>query len=155
MSTGVIAWCVGAALAVGVGMLALSAIGVGLTDRALPPLAAGAMESSAAGTTPVASARATRPPLNGATAKAVPSVTEQILSIDGGSVAARCTDDRVYLASWSPAQGFRVDEVRRGPATTATVKFVSTRREYTMRVRCVAGVPQGSVEGEEHAGEDR
>ncbi|MFH8344691.1 hypothetical protein [Streptomyces sp. NPDC018045] len=42
----------------------------------------------------------------------------------GGSATAECrTDGRVYLTVWSPATGYRADDVRRGPAATAAIEF--------------------------------
>jgi hypothetical protein len=59
-------------------------------------------------------------------------------------VTAQCIGYLAYLVSWSPAPGYRVDDVRRGPAVEALVTFVmfSTRQETTVAVRCVSGVPR-------------
>ena len=48
----------------------------------------------------------------------------------------------MYLRSWSPAAGFAVDEVQRGPAATAEIKFRSTggqEDEVGMHLRLPVG----------------
>jgi hypothetical protein len=59
----------------------------------------------------------------------------------GGSIVARCSAGDVTLLSWSPAQGYRTDDVEPGPATAATVKFKADRTEVWVTVTCVAGEP--------------
>ncbi|WP_203992387.1 septum formation initiator [Micromonospora lutea] len=59
----------------------------------------------------------------------------------GGSAVAECRPGGVYLVSWSPRQGYRVDDVDRGPDDDADVTFVGPSGEYELSVRCVGGVP--------------
>jgi hypothetical protein len=68
-----------------------------------------------------------------------------VLSSQGGTVVAECQSPGVYLVSWSPAQGYEVDHVTRGPAATAQVTFDSTANSVTMAVTCPAGVPTAST----------
>lgn len=142
--TAVIAWCAGAATAVAVGLFALSSIDFGLSDRS----AAQPLGESAPSQTPEATdspePSVTPVPLASVSSTAAAGVERTIVSI-AGTVVARCTQAGAYLVSWSPAQGFRSDDVRRGPAATAHVTFQSRTREYYVGVHCVAGVPQGSV----------
>jgi lipoprotein-anchoring transpeptidase ErfK/SrfK len=74
-----------------------------------------------------------------ATATATPSST--LLTSQGGTVVADCQAGGAYLLSWSPAPGYEVDTVRRGPALTARVIFTSTANSVTMVVSCSTGVP--------------
>jgi hypothetical protein len=60
----------------------------------------------------------------------------------GGTVEVQCTAASAYLRSWSPDQGYQVDDVHRGPARVVSVKFSAPGQESTLRVRCVQGVPQ-------------
>ena len=60
----------------------------------------------------------------------------------------RITSSTAYLISWSPLQGYAVDDVIRGPAVTARVTFSPTAvsptaSDVTMLVSCSAGVPVG------------
>jgi hypothetical protein len=59
-------------------------------------------------------------------------------------VTAECVGQLAYLVSWSPAPGYRVDDVRRGPATVARVQFAmfGSRREAVVGVECSTGMPQ-------------
>jgi hypothetical protein len=157
----VLAWIVGAVAAVGVGILALSLIGDGLTARTVQPLtpdvvareaaAASAEPSSAptgAGARPTPSKTAPPPPAKTSTG------TEKLLSSPGGTAIARCSDGQVYLVSWSPEQGFRADDVDRGPGAQASLKFESSNAKVFLTVRCVGGEPQATVtqRGDDHGG---
>jgi hypothetical protein len=71
-------------------------------------------------------------------------------TFDVGSVTARCDEDVAYLVSWSPAQGYRADDVHRGPAIVVRVEFESFTAEATVWVRCVAGIPRASINRESH-----
>jgi hypothetical protein len=67
---------------------------------------------------------------------------------------AACTSGSVTLRSWSPAVGYRVDEVQRGPAAEAEIKFASSSNEVTLQVRCVSGVPSGISQVDNSSGDD-
>ncbi|BCJ58290.1 septum formation initiator [Micromonospora endophytica] len=62
-------------------------------------------------------------------------------SSPGGSAVAECVPGGVYLSFWSPQQGYRVDDVDRGPDDDAEVTFVGPSGKHELSVRCVGGVP--------------
>jgi serine/threonine-protein kinase len=64
-----------------------------------------------------------------------------VLTSKGGEVVATCQPAGAYLLSWSPSQGYEVDNVSRGPAASARVSFESMTTGVTMVVTCSAGVP--------------
>jgi hypothetical protein len=157
------AWTLGAGVAVGVGVLALSLIDSGLASGAaqtqpLPPDAP--VSSSAASPAPSPSEPSpsepsvSRSPAGPAAparspSPAAPSAGSATagpphqLASSGGTVIARCTGTTAYLVSWSPAQGYQVDDVRRGPAQTVYATFVNVnRQQVVLAVRCVAGIPE-------------
>lgn len=72
-----------------------------------------------------------------------------VLTSHGGDVVASCQAGGAYLESWSPAQGFVVGDVHRGPAQTARVTFDpaagSTGAAVIMLVSCSAGIPSATV----------
>jgi hypothetical protein len=137
-------------------MLALSVIS-GLGGDVQPPAprpalgaltdTAGLADASAAASRPspgaTASPSASRTPAASASAdpSASPGPPRQF-SIAAGVLTARCTGSQAYLVSWSPAPGYRVDEVRRGPASVAVVSFMSGTQRLVFGVRCVSGVPR-------------
>jgi hypothetical protein len=160
ISTGLVAWTAGAAASVAVSMLALNVIG-GAGGDAQPPTPQPAMETgqvdatsaaapllSTAGGTPLPTpAPASAYP--GGVAASGPSAgrsatagLQRQLSTLAGVVTAQCTGQLAYLVSWSPAPGYRVDTVTRGPASVVQVWFASPSRRQAMAVRCVAGVPR-------------
>lgn len=65
----------------------------------------------------------------------------QVLTSAGGSVLARCVDGQVSLDWWTPQQGYRTDDVDRGPGHEARVKFESAAREVELRISCRGGAP--------------
>ncbi|OLB76379.1 MAG: hypothetical protein AUI14_18975 [Actinobacteria bacterium 13_2_20CM_2_71_6] len=152
------AWTLGAGVAVGVGVLALSLIDNGLASGAGQPMSPDAaaplprIEASATATTSVpadpapadpapASSSASHQASAAASMSASAGPPRQLQS-NGGTVIARCMSSQAYLVSWSPAQGYQVDDVRRGPARTAYATFVAGKQRVILAVRCVAGVPQ-------------
>ena len=134
-------------MAVSVGLTALSSIGAGLSDQALQPLTptrpgqpTGAPPSSTEG----GGAGASSPP-------AAP--TDQTLSTSGGTVIATCRPEGAYLVGWSPAPGYRAEDVVRGPREVAKLKFTGNGREIEVSVRCVGGVLVPKIENEDDRGE--
>ncbi|TVZ00567.1 hypothetical protein EAS64_34840 [Trebonia kvetii] len=115
------------------------------SDSAVPSSAApsSAVPSSAAQPSD-APASATDSPTAGGTQ---PGGT--VLTSRGGDVVASCQTGGAYLDSWSPAQGFVVGDVYRGPAQTAKVTFDpaagSGASGVTMLVSCSAGIPSATT----------
>ena len=73
-----------------------------------------------------------------------------VLSSPGGSVVARCADGSagasVYLLSWSPAQGYAVNQVARGPGQEAEISFESDSGSVDVHVSCLAAGPVEQVQ---------
>ncbi|MDT4988270.1 MAG: hypothetical protein QOI74_2364 [Micromonosporaceae bacterium] len=155
----VAAWTVGAVAAAGVGLLALSLIGNGVSTKTGQPLTPDAVSRavSAAPATPSAGAAAgvpstaasspedppsTTPP---ATDSAASRPTDRLFTTSGGTAIVRCTGSRAYLVSWSPSPGYRFDNVERGPGDRVRVRFRSDENKFDLRATCVGGVPQSRV----------
>jgi len=115
----------------------------------------GAGGSPGTAATPSGSPRPSKSPSSSATGgssggSGTPGQT-RVLTSRGGSVVASCQSGQVYLRSWSPAPGYTVDEVERGPADGAEIKFQSTGGpddEVKMHLTCRSGVPTSTVEGD-------
>jgi hypothetical protein len=158
------AWLLGAIAAVVIGMQAVALLGDGLGAQDVRPLAGNAgppvgrpptdgstadvalgPSGSESASTPAPSQPSVR--LSSVSASPAPAPSaERIFSSPGGIVVVRCRDSRAYLVSWSPERGYRADDIRRGPAEVVSVKFVATRTEVELSVRCVGGVPSARVE---------
>jgi len=78
----------------------------------------------------------------------------RVLSTEGGTVLARCSEDKVTLVSWTPAQGFHADDVARGPALVASVKFKASRTEIRVAVSCVGSEPKATVTRDDRGHDD-
>jgi hypothetical protein len=77
-----------------------------------------------------------------------------VLTSQGGSVVAQCLPAGAYLLSWSPTQGYEADQVLRGPAPAAQVKFQSDTNTVTMAVSCSTGVPTATTTVTSGGGDD-
>jgi hypothetical protein len=152
---GVSAWLVGAGAATGVSLLAVSALGQGMTPAAGQQLSVAAVNRALASeggeqlATPPRSAPPSAPFIGRASSPVIhrapspsPAVTGgTVLTSQGGTVIATCAGARAYLMSWSPGQGFEPANVIRGPAVSARVTFTSAQLRVIMVVSCASGVP--------------
>jgi len=151
-------------VAVATGLGAVSIVRSAVTGTTAAPLSADqvAAELKAYATEPTPGADGTgrpssrpetSPPPDPGTASPSPTrssaVTVRTLASRGGTVVASCQAGLAYLRSWSPAEGFVVDEVRRGPAAETEVRFTSAGEggtEVKLRVECSSGTPVAQVE---------
>jgi hypothetical protein len=80
----------------------------------------------------------------------------RVLTSSGGSVVARCSSPSssasVYLVSWSPAQGYQVDDVRRGPAQEASIDLEGNGDSVSVTYSCSATGPVQQIEHDDGSG---
>jgi hypothetical protein len=69
----------------------------------------------------------------------------EVLATAGGTIVAECTGGQVTLRSWSPAQGYEVHDVDRGPATQTRVRFRGDSGEVRVEITCVGGAPKAAT----------
>ncbi|MGI5148657.1 septum formation initiator [Plantactinospora sp. CA-294935] len=149
-------WLLAALVATGTGLAAVQVIGAGLTGpagevrspdevaRALaatpPPSAPGAVPPG--GPTPSGGTASVAPTPSAAPGSpAGADDARRLVSTPGGTVVAECDGRRVWLTAWTPAQGYRVGEVERGPDDDAEVTFHGSGGRIEVEVECVAGRP--------------
>ena len=113
------------------------------------PSSSGLAGGASTPTQPAGSSQQPVPSTSGPNPSATPSSapTTALLSSPGGSVVARCTGRTVYLVSWTPAQGFHVKGVQRGPAEEAEIEFESDHQSSSVTVHCQNGVPVQELSG--------
>jgi hypothetical protein len=169
---GVGAWLLGAIVATGGCLLAVSALGQGFAGPSAQQLTASAVQHALAteaadrgqsGATslvtppraptsarPSAPRRRPRPPLHATHHEPAPPPpssqppASKVLGSPGGQVVASCPPGGAYLVSYSPQQGYDVSNVVRGPAAAAKVSFQSWSNSVIMTVTCHAGVPSAT-----------
>ncbi|MEV4376428.1 hypothetical protein [Streptosporangium sp. NPDC049644] len=147
-------WLVTGLLATGAGVAVIDHISEPLTTAGLRPLSAAEVDEAlvlasslpgAPSTAPTAVGGAGNTPSPAPTASATPAADtgkSRVIATAGGRVIARCENGLVTLRSWSPAQGFQVDDVERGPDARARVEFESEETEVKVEVHCSAdGLP--------------
>lgn len=155
---------VGAVAAVSVGLIGLTAIGAGLADGPVHPLARNApWPADPSGVTPTGTAPAslsttpsmatTGPEPPGGTRRSEPASPPPVagtaaghtVATRGGTVIARCNPNDAYIIAWSPAPGYRSDDVVRGPAPWPSVTFVAPGDSVKIVVHCVNGLVQPDI----------
>ena len=141
-----LAWSVGAAAVVALGVVGISLIGATMSDRAAP--SRGPTSGKPAGPDRQASGAISSPTTLGPHS---PTAAKRLIISPGGTVRARCSGEAASLASVSPAPGYRAIAVNGGPAPEATVTFQSGQDRVEVVVRCLSGVPRVTLHG---AGED-
>ena len=157
-------WLLSVVAAATVGLMAVSLLSAGITSTSATPLSHGAAAAA------LASATATSMPSRSASTPSSPSITPRpspssspvpksgpttasstpdatrSLSSPGGTIIAQCLGAQVYLVSWSPAQGWQIDDAVRGPARSTMVNFErdddsESDREVTVAISCRSGQP--------------
>lgn len=138
----VVGWLAAAGVAVAVGLVAVSALGRGILAPG-PPMADPAdVEAELARPTSSAQADHTPDDPSGTTPQ-----QRHVERTRGGTVVTACErNGQASLLSWSPAQGFRADDVDDGPADEAELTFESDSTDVDVSVECVGGRPRTSVE---------
>ncbi|MET9067970.1 hypothetical protein [Streptosporangium sandarakinum] len=134
---GVGGWLAAAVLTTIAVVWAVSLIGTDITGPAARPMTLGEVER--------ALATASAVPSVGPPASAGPGSQALGFSYAEGSVTAACDAGRALLLSWTPAPGYGVDDVERGPARTASVVFESDDRKTTVSLTCRSGTPVATV----------
>lgn len=143
-----VGWLLAAGATAAVGAVALDVVGAGILGPQNQPLSpddvarALAAVPSSATTIPT-----TAPPTPASTAPAPRGLT-----VPGGTLVAECAGGQVTLKSWSPDQDFRTDDVSRGPAASASIKFKSGKTENVVVVTCRDGEPHADTVADDHHG---
>jgi len=137
-------WLVAAAVAIAVGASAVRFIGSGITggdaDVLTPQQVAEQLGIGAASPSPALAPAP--PPSPGMPGASNQSISERRpFSGPGGTVVAVCVDAQAFLVSWSPAQGYSVERIERGPYEHADARFEGSAGRSEVRVRCVDGEP--------------
>ncbi|MEO3748285.1 septum formation initiator [Plantactinospora sp. B5E13] len=160
-------WLLAALAATGTGLAAVRVIGADLTGpagevrtpeevaRALAEVPTGPTPTNAmpGSHTPVPSGPAVPgSPTPGTPATTPPVAGARLLATPGGTIVARCDGGQVWLVSWTPAQGFRAEDVDRGPDDDAEVTFRGTSRRLDVEVECRNGEPVPSWQ--DHSDDD-
>jgi hypothetical protein len=145
----VLAWCVGAAAAVTLGLVGVSLIGA-TTDRATPSKAPTTgqpvrpdQRADEAISSPTALASPTSPTSDQPSTQT--SEQDRRISSPGGAVLARCGTAGASVVSVSPAPGYRAIGAGGGPAPQVIVSFQSGQDLVRVVVRCPSGMPSATI----------
>jgi hypothetical protein len=151
-------WLSAAALAIAMGLAAISVLGAGLTSSDNRPRTESevadllAAVSPAASTEPSASTgtpASTGPSASTGIGSRGPAGAVKTFPTPGGTIIARCAGGLVQVVSMSPAQGYAVhDGVSREAHAAAEAEFRGVADDHDRvkaRLRCAADVPSMSL----------
>lgn len=135
-------WLAAACVALVVGLVAVSALGRGILAPGPPMIEPGEVEAELAHPPPPAD-----PGLGpGGRGNGEPRA-RHVERTPGGTVVTGCDGaGQVSLLSWSPAQGFEVDDVQNEPDEDVQITFASEERDVDVTVVCRNGQPRASVQ---------
>jgi hypothetical protein len=148
LAASTIAWTIGAASSVGIGLIALTMIGTSFGSGPLQPLSPNAVDPPAAtgAPDPSASGAGDGPSVSGS----APSVTIHTVSTTGGNAFVQCVQSGgAYLYGWAPAPGYRVDDMRRGPGSVVTITFKSDQHEVSVIAHCTGDTVEPTVRNDD------
>jgi hypothetical protein len=147
----VVAWLVPAVATAAVGMAALNIVGAGILGPTNQPLSQQDVARQLASATARPSTSA------GPSSSSVPAAPPgagpiRPLDTPGGTILAYCEGDLAVLHSWTTVPGYRdtEDDVKRGPAAVASIRFIKGKSEVDVTVTCHAGVPHAATSNESH-----
>jgi hypothetical protein len=141
-------WLLAAVLATAVGIAAVGVIGRGLTEPAGEQMTGPEIERELA-----KADRRSPGPSESPTPAPSASGVRKLFTTPAGTVLARCVGNTAELLSWSPANGYRLDEVDRRRGAEAEVTFVrgddddedegdDDADRVKVKVTCVDAVPR-------------
>jgi hypothetical protein len=150
-------WLGAAALALLVGLGAISVIGSGLASSGGESLSeaevrsrlASSGDESPGGIEPPPGTSV--PPASTGIGPAAPVEPAKTFATRAGTVTARCAGSQVEIVSMSPAQGYAVHERESGRRAEAEGEFRGTGDDHDrveVRVRCGAGEPVSEIRSE-------
>jgi hypothetical protein len=145
-----VGWLLAAGATAAVGTVALDVVGAGILGPQNQPLSQDDVAralAAAPATTPDSSA-----PSVATTTASSSAPAPRGLTAPGGTIVAQCAGGLVTLVSWSPDPGYRTDDVSRGPAATASVKFKNGGTENVVVVTCHDGEPRADTVADDHHG---
>jgi hypothetical protein len=140
---GAAGWVAVAATATAGTVAAIGVLEDGITGSAVRPLDGDDVQRalSRPGAEPQSQATAVPTSPTATPAPGRSGTVTRVLAAGGGTVTARCAAGKVTLVAWSPAQGYRADDLAPGPAATASLSFTSDAAEYVVTVHCGAAGP--------------
>jgi hypothetical protein len=139
-------WLAAAVVATLIGLAAIRLIGESIVGTPDGVLSAQEVAAAVAALPSPSGAPSTSPPSPspspGGTTRPQAADGNRTFAVTGGTGVASCSaEDRARLVTWTPAQGWTVAEVERGPARDVKVEFEGPGGESELRVRCRGGVP--------------
>ncbi|MET0641660.1 MAG: septum formation initiator, partial [Jiangellaceae bacterium] len=69
-----------------------------------------------------------------------------LITSSGGNVLAECAGREVVVISWTPAQGYRVDDVDLEARSDVEVRFEGEETDVKVKIRCADGRPVAEID---------
>ena len=140
-------WLAVALVATGVTLAAVTLIGSGIFGDSTRTRSQAEVAQALAALTPSAASAHRDRTRDGAgrdpatSASGAPGAQRRLITSSGGNVLAECAGREVVVISWSPAQGYRVDDVDLEARSDVEVRFEGEDTEVKVKIRCADGRP--------------
>ncbi|WP_283136588.1 hypothetical protein [Rhizohabitans arisaemae] len=144
----VLAWVAVAVLVTVISTWAISLLGAGLSQHVVSPMSPEQVKAALAGATPGGATPPRATPAPPSSGRPDTAASVKAFTTPGGSVVAACRGGEATLRSWSPAQGFGIDDVKQGPDAKASIEFESEDVQVTLEITCSKGVAVGTTKVE-------
>lgn len=146
-------WLAVALVATGVTLAAVTLVGSGIfgdstRTRSQAEVAQALAALTAAGETASAAEPTGSPntPSPSQRASGAPGAQRRLITSSGGNVLAECAGREVVVISWTPAQGYRVDDVDLEARSDVEVRFEGEDTEVKVKIRCAGGRPVAEID---------
>jgi pyruvate/2-oxoglutarate dehydrogenase complex dihydrolipoamide acyltransferase (E2) component len=139
-------WLAAAFLATGVTLAAVTLIGSGIFGESTRTRSQAEVAQALASLDPTGASSTA--PTSEPTSPPVTSQTpvRRVITSAGGTVLAECSGRDVTVISWTPAQGYRVDDVDLAAQRDVEVRFEGEDTEVRVKIRCTDGRPDAEIE---------
>ena len=144
-------WLAVALVATGVTLAAVTLIGSGIFGDSTRTRSQAEVAQALAALTPSQRPRTetgtvTAPADPATSASSAPEAMRRLITSSGGNVLAECAGREVVVISWTPAQGYRVDDVDVEARGDVEVRFEGEDTDVKVKIRCADGRPVAEID---------
>lgn len=146
-------WLAVALVATGVTLAAVTLIGSGIFGDSTRTRSQAEVTQALAALTPAGETASSAEPTGSPgtpspsqRASGTPGALRRLITSSGGNVLAECAGREVVVISWTPAQGYRVDDVDLEARSDVEVRFEGEETDVKVKIRCADGRPVAEID---------
>ncbi|HET6685760.1 MAG TPA: hypothetical protein VFH02_04450 [Jiangellaceae bacterium] len=146
-------WLAVALVATGVTLAAVTLIGSGIFGDSTRTRSQAEVAQALAALTPAGETASSAEPTGSPgtpspsqRASETPGALRRLITSSGGNVLAECAGREVVVISWTPAQGYRVDDVDLEARSDVDVRFEGEETDVKVKIRCADDRPVAEID---------